>query len=310
MTDPAENHHSGKVRSMAGAVADLVADGDQIALGLSLESAIPFAVGHEIVRQGRRDLTLIGPISDLLFDLMIGGGAVAKVKAAWVGNVSTGLGYNFRRAVEQGAVEMVDYSNYSVALALRAAAEGLPFALTKSLLGSDILARNPDLTELDCPFTGQKLVAVQALRPDLAVVHVQRADAQGNAQLWGATGVTLEAVRAARRVLVVCEELVEAEVIRSDPNRTLIPGFLTTAVVHQPWGAHPAGLQGCYAHDDQFYLDYAARTKDRDSAQAWLKEWVLDVADQAGYLAKLGPERLAGLRMHRSAPAEKVDYGY
>ncbi len=295
---------------MSETVARFVADGDKVALGLSLESVIPFAAGHEMIRQRKRDLTLIGPISDMLFDMLIGGGTTRRVMAAWVGNVSTGLGYNFRRAVESGAVEMIDYSNFALSTALKAAADGLPFGLTFSLLGSDILACNPNLEETVCPFTGRKMVAVRALEPDVAVVNVQRADAEGNAHHWGHYGVIWEAVRAAKRTIVVCEELVDGEVIRSDPNRTLIPGFLVSAVVVEPWGAHPSGVQGYYAHDDEFYLDYAARTRRPQDAERWQAEWIDGVADRAEYIEKLGEERLNALKIRRNAFAAGVDYGY
>ncbi|MBW1712857.1 MAG: CoA transferase subunit A, partial [Deltaproteobacteria bacterium] len=183
--------NEGKVMSMAEAVDRFVSDRDQVAIGLSLENLIPFAAGHEIIRQQKKNLTLIGPISDILFDQMIGAGVAERVMAAWVGNVTTGIGYNFRRAVEGGQVTVVDYSNYALSLALQAGAAGLPCALTLSLLGTDILASNPNLKTTTCPFSGQKLVAVKAIKPDVTVVHVQRADQEGNVHLWGPYGVAL-----------------------------------------------------------------------------------------------------------------------
>jgi len=299
-----------KVMSLSEAMARFVSDGETVALGLALENMIPFAAGHEIIRQGRRDLTLIGPISDILFDQLIGAGVVKGVKAAWVGNVSTGMGYNFRRAAEGGQIEVVDYSNHSLSLALQAGASGLPCALGLSLMGTELLARNPDLKLTECPFTGRRLLAVRALRPDVAVVHVQRADALGNAHLWGPYGVTAEGVRASRKVIVCCEDLVESEVIRSDPNRTIIPGFLVSAVVVEPFGAHPSGVQGYYGHDDAFYVDYARRTRDAADAREWQREWIEEVADRGEYLKLLGPERIKQLMVSRPAPSAAVDFGY
>ncbi len=302
-----------KVMSMTEAVRRLVRPGSALVMGTGLEAAIPFAAGHEIIRQQIRDLTLIGPISDMLFDMMIGGGVVKRVIAAWVGNVSTGSGYNFRRAVEEGRpvpLEVEDHSNLSVATALEAGAMGLSFGVMRSLFGTDILARNPNIKPVDCPFTGQKHLAVQALTPDLAIIHAQRADEAGNAHLWGGMGVTQEAVKASRQVMVVVEEVVEREIIRSDPNRTLVPGFKVAAVVEEPWGAHPSPVQGFYGHDDDFYLEYARATREAEDASAWFAEWVFGVPHRQAYLKKIGRERLEGLQMKHSRPAAPVDYGF
>ena len=301
-----------KVMSLADAVRRLAPDGASIALGTALECLIPFAAAHELIRQGRRDLTLIGPISDVCFDQLIAAGCARRVVAAWVGSVQHGSGYAFRRAIEAGIprpLEVEDHSNLTVALGLEAAALGVPYLPTRTLLGSDILARNPRLRSAACPFTGEPLVLVPALVPDVAVLHVQRADPEGNCQAWGPTGVTAAAGKASRTVIVVCEELVEPAVIRSDPNRTLLPGFLVTAVVHLPWGAHPSPVQGHYNRDHAVYADYHARTASAAGAEAWLREWVRDVPDHAAYLLKLGRARLDGLRPRTSRLAPPVEYG-
>ena len=299
-----------KVLSLSEAIETLVNDGDKVALGLSLESLIPFAAGHELIRQGKKELTLIGPISDILFDQMIGCGCAAKVMAAWVGNVATGQGYNFRRAVEQGELEMIDFSNQSLQTGLEAAAKGLPYGLTKSLLGSDILSGNPHLAPAICPFSGQKVVAVEAIRPDVAIIHAQRSDDQGNVVLWGPTGVALEAAAAADRTIVVCEELVSHEEILKDPGRCALPGFLTTAVVVEPWGAHPAGVQGFYGHDDAYYVDYALRSRSPKDFKEWRAEWIDQPRDRGDYLRNLGPARISELRLTSSHPTPAVDFGY
>jgi glutaconate CoA-transferase subunit A len=301
---------SEKVMSLAEAIDRFVFDRDKVAIGLSLENLIPFAAGHEIIRRGKKDLTLIGPISDILFDQLIAAGVVQTVMAAWVGNVSTGVGYNFRRAVESGQVKMIDYTNYSLCLALNAAANGLPCALTKSLMGTDVLKNNPNLKLTACPFTGQRLVAVRALHPDVAIIHVQKADAEGNIHLWGPYGLAIDGAKAAKRVIVVCEELVAPEEIRADPNRCLLPGFLVSAVVVEPWGAHPSGVQGYYGHDDAFYVEYARRTRDVQQAREWQAEWIGNVADRGEYLKILGPERIRRLRVSRLAPSPAVEFGY
>jgi glutaconate CoA-transferase subunit A len=256
---------------------------------------------------------LIGPISDALFDVMILGGVASRIVAAWVGNVGTGIGYNFQRAMDPAAarpVEMVRHSNLSVATALDAAGMGLEFGVFRTLLGSDLAADNPDLVPMDCPFTGEKHLAVRALKPDLAVIHAQRADVHGNAHLWGNLGITPEAVRAARQVLVTAEEIVDPAVIRSDPNRTIVPGFKTAAVVHEPFGAHPSPVMGYYGHDDDFYVEYARATRNPDDAVQWLRQWVLEPHFHSAYLDKLGRERLEALRPKNERPAAPAEFGF
>jgi len=218
-----------------------------------------------------------------------------------------------RRAVEQGIphrLEVEDHSNFTLALALEAAALGVPYLPTRTLLGSDLLAQNPRLRVSPCPFTGQPLVLVPALVPDVAILHVQRADAEGNCYAWGATGVSAAAAKASRAVIVICEELVEPGVIQSDPNRTLVPGFLVRAVAQLPWGAHPSPVQGHYNRDHAVYADYHERSASADGVRAWLEEWVLEVKDHAAYLAKLGRARLDSLRPKASRLAAPVDYGF
>lgn len=302
-----------KVYSMAEAAGRLIKPGMSIVMGAALEAAIPFAAGQEIIRRKIRNLTLIGPISDALFDMMVGGGVVDRIIAAWVGNVTTGLGYNFKRAVEVGnpnRISVVNHSNLSIATALDAGAMGVEFGVIRSLFGTDIAANNDDIQPLDCPFTGEKHLAVRALKPDLAIIHVQRADETGNAHYWGNLGILPEAVRAAKKVIVVAEEIVSQEVIKSDPNRTIVPGFRVAAVVEEPWGAHPSPLQGYYGHDRDFYVDYSKATKEPAESRKWMKEWVYDVPHRSAYVSRLGEKRLNELRVKRSRPAENVEYGY
>jgi glutaconate CoA-transferase subunit A len=294
------------------AVSRTIHDGMVIALGTGLESCIPFAAGHEIIRQGRRDLTLVGPISDILFDQLIGGGCVSKVVAAWVGNVGAGTAYNFRRAVEEGVprpLAMEDHSNLTVALALSAAAMGVPYLPTRTAMGTDMLRGHPRLREIICPFTGERLLGVGALRPDVTILHVQRCDQHGNAHLWGNLGVSLEAARAAGTVLLTCEEVVEDGVITSDPNRTLVPGFLVGAVSAAPYGSHPSPTQGYVNRDDRFYDEYHAETRTRDGFVAWLEGMVIGAGSHNGYLRRLGDARLERLRPGRLLAAAPVSYG-
>jgi glutaconate CoA-transferase subunit A len=298
---------------MQHAIAQHVPSGAMVLLGSQLEQMIPFAAGHELIRQGRRDLTLAGPISDILFDQMIGAGCVSRVMAAWVGNVSAGLGHCLRRAVEQNiprAVQMVDYSNFTLALGLHAGAMGVPFMPTYSTLGSDLLKKNGNLREFPSPVNEEKLIAVRALRPDVAIIHAQRADAQGNTHLWGNLGVAVDGVRASRKVIVVVEEIVAPEIISSDPNRTLIPGFLVSAVVHEPWGAHPSPVQGYYGRDHAYFMQYHEQSRKLEDYEAWLKRWVLGVADRRAYVEQLGTCRSDSLGVKEHAFSAPADFGF
>jgi glutaconate CoA-transferase subunit A len=294
----------GKVIAMAEAIRRFVPDRSTVALGLALEPLIPFAAGHEMIRQRRRELDLVGPISDALFDQLIGAGCVRQVTAAWVGNVSEGLGHCYRRACEERkprSLEVHDHSNFSISLALWAAAWNVPSLPTRTLLGSEILRTNPGLV------AAEGLVHIEAVRPDVAIVHVQRADEMGRAHAWGPMGITEEAGLAADRVVITCEELVDESVILSDPNRILFPEIKVVAVVHEPGGAHPSPVQGFFKRDHSFYRDYAERSRSVDGYEAWLEEWVTRVPDRATYLSRVDT---ASLRISQHRPSEPVDYGY
>jgi glutaconate CoA-transferase subunit A len=288
---------------MADAIERFVHDGSTVAMGTALEALIPFAAGHELIRQRRQDLELVGPISDALFDQLIGAGCVRRVTAAWVGNVSEGLGHCYRRACEQEVprqLEVHDHSNFSISLALWAAAWNVPSLPTRTLLGSDILRTNPNLS------AGFGLVHVGAVRPDVAIVHVQRCDAMGRAHAWGPLGITEEAGLAAEKVIVTCEELVDADATLSDPNRVLFPETKVVAVVHEPGGAHPSPVQGHFKRDHAFYADYAERSRNEDGFAAWLTRWVLDVPDRATYLQGVNIETL---RIHHHKYSAPADFG-
>jgi glutaconate CoA-transferase, subunit A len=319
-----------KVISMQQAIAELVPDGASVALGLQLEQMIPFAAGHDIIRQKKRDLTLIGPISDILFDQLIGAGCVKEVIAAWVGNVMMGSAYNFRRAVEHEGLKVTNLTNFTVALALQAGAMGVPFLPTLSGLGSDVPRDNDYFARIESPFgdetagssavrgNGERNVddktnglwAIRALKPDVTIVHVQRADSDGNAHCWGNFGVMIEGVRAAKRVIVIAEEIVAAEVIASDPNRTMIPGFMVNAVVECPFGAHPSPVQGYYKRDDAFFRQYHEQTKTKADSEAWLSRWVCGLSDRRAYMNQVGACRVEELGVKQHAYAAATDYGY
>ena len=289
---------------MAEAIDRFVPDGSTVAMGTALEPLIPFAAGHELIRQHCRELELVGPISDALFDQLIGAGCVRRVTAAWVGNVSEGLGHCYRRACEQHiphVLEVHDHSNFSISLALWAAAWNVPSLPTRSLLGSDILRTNPNLS------VGFGVVHVGAVKPDVAIVHVQRADAMGRAHAWGPLGVTEEAGLAADKVIVTCEELVDAGVTLSDPNRILFPETKVAGVVHEPGGSHPSPAQGYFQRDHAFYRDYAEQSRTGDGFAAWLERWVVGVPDRAAYLEHIDVE---SLRIHHHLYSAPADFGF
>jgi glutaconate CoA-transferase subunit A len=299
-----------KRMTLPEAISRFVPDGSSVAMGMAQEILIPFAAGHEIMRQRRRGLTLIGPISDILFDQLIGAGCVAKIRAAWVGNVITGSSYNFRRGVESGVVEMEDHSNLTLAMGLRAGAMGVPFMPTLTALGSDLFKSNPSLKTMACPFTGQTLTAVAAIRPDVTIIHAQRADIYGNAHSWGNLGITRESCLASRRIIITVEEIVAPEVINSDPNRVVTPGFRVGAVVEAPLGAHPSPAPGYYNRDHRGFIEYQQQSRTPDAFADWLKTWVDDVPSADAYAQLLGEARRATLGLTHDVLSAAVNYGY
>jgi len=301
-----------KVCSLHDAIANDVQDGMSIAMGCGLESLIPFAASYEIIRQNKKNLTLIGPISDMQFDQLIGSGCVRKIVASWIGNVAAGLGHNYRRAAEAGipnAIEVEEHSNFTIGLGLQAAASGLPFLPTKTVKGSDF-RKGEQFALVRCPFTNEELLAVRAIRPDVAILHVQRADREGNAHAWGNFGVMREAAMAAQRVILTCEELVEHDVILSDPNRNVIPGFVVSSVVREPSGSHPSPTQGYARRDDEFYFEYHRATRSRDGFEEWLQKWVMGVKDHPAFLYLLGKDRVQRLKPEGNLFAPAVSFNY
>ncbi|NNL75956.1 MAG: CoA transferase subunit A [Desulfobacterales bacterium] len=299
-----------KLLSLSESIQRYVPDGSSVAMGLSLESLIPFAAAHEIIRQRKRNLTLIGPISDAVFDQIIGAGCVRRVRAAWVGNVITGSGYNFRRGIETGSIAIEDHSNLTLAMALRAGAMGVSFMPTYTALGSDLFKTNSSLKTMACPFTGDPLTAVAAINPDVAIVHVQRSDEYGNAHAWGNLGVARDACLASQHIVITAEEIVSPDSISRDPNRVITPGFRVNAVVCCPWGGHPSPVPGFYNRDHQAFIDYRNESKTAKLFSDWRKRWIDDIADRQEYLDMLGPARIKALAIKKHVFSEAVDYGY
>jgi glutaconate CoA-transferase subunit A len=246
----------------------------------------------------------------MLFDPMIGAGCVQRVQAAWVGNVITGSGYNFRRAVESGALRVEDHSNLTIAMALKATAMGVSFMPVRTALGSDLIVAHLGLKPIACPFTGGPLAAVAAIAPDVTLIHVQRADASGSAHAWGNLGVMRDACLAARHVVITAEEIVTTAVITSDPNRVIIPAFRVSAVCHVPWGAHPSPVPGFYNRDHQAFIDYRDGSKTPEAFAAWRNYWVDPVRRPEDYMRLLGQKRMEALKLKKHLYSEPVDYGY
>jgi len=293
---------------MQDAVARFVRDGDTVVIE-GFTHLISFAAGHEIIRQRRRDLTLCRLTPDLIYDQMIAAGCARKVVFSWAGNPGVGSLHAFRRAVEseQRGVEIEEYSHFGMVARFSAGAAGLPFWPLRDYEGTDLPRANDRIKAVACPYTGESLATVPALNPDVTIVHAQRADAQGNTQIWGLLGVQKEAAFASRRVIVVVEELVEESVIRADPNRTVIPAMIVDAVVVEPWGAHPSYAQGYYDRDNDFYVAWERISRDPGKLERYLDEFVHGVPDRAAYVAKQ-PE-LARLRAKAQVCAG-VNYGF
>ena len=293
---------------MREAIATHVHDGDTVIIE-GFTHLICFAAGHEIIRQGRRNLTLCRLTPDLIYDQMIAAGCARKLVFSWAGNPGAGSLHAFRRAVEgKGpALELEEYSHFGMVARLSAGASRLPFWTMRNYMGTDLPSANPMIRTVTCPYTGELLATVPALNPDVTVVHAQRADAQGNAQIWGLLGVQKEAAFASQRVIVVVEELVDESEIRADPNRTLIPGLIVDAVVVEPWGAHPSYAQGYYDRDNEFYIAWEAVSRDPAALGRYLDDFVHGVRDRRAYV-----ERSGGLERLRASQrvCAGVNYGF
>jgi glutaconate CoA-transferase subunit A len=300
-----------KVTSMRDAVAAFVHDGDVVAIE-GFTHLICFAAGHEIIRQRKRDLTLARLTPDLIYDQMVAAGTARKLVFSWLGNPGVGGLHAIRRRVEDAdpaPLELEEYSHFGMVGRYTAGASNLPFFPLRSYFETDLPKANPLIRPIRSPFGEETVYAVPPLKPDVTIVHAQRADADGNTQMWGLLGCQKEAAFAADRVIVVVEELVEESVIRADPNRTVFPGLIVDAVVVEPFGAHPSYVQGAYDRDNRFYRDWDAIAREASTTQAWLDEWVYGVTGRAEYVEKLGAERVAGLRPSGVAPSGSVDYG-
>ncbi len=296
-----------KLIPLKDAISKYVSDGD-VVYAAGFTHLIPFAAGHEILRQNKRGLVLARATPDLIYDQIVAAGCARKVIFSYMGNPGVGSLRIVRSAIEQGKLEWEEYSHFGMITRLQAGASGLPFLPMNQTGSADLEKANPNIKRIPDPFGGKDVIVVPALNPDVAIVHVQRADANGNAHLWGIIGEQKEAAFAAKKVILTAEEIVDESVIRSDPNRTLIPAVVVDAVCHVPYACHPSYAQGYYDRDNDFYLQWDKISESVESVKSYLDEWVYDVKDRAEYMEKLGEEKREKLKI-KSRMSESINYG-
>jgi len=296
-----------KVTTLRAAVGAHLHDGDTLAIE-GFTHLISFAAAHEVIRQGRRGLTLARLTPDLVYDQLVAAGCASKLVFSWLGNPGVGSLHAIRRAIEAGELEIEEYSHHGMVARYAAGASRLPFFPLRSYDGSDLEAANPRIRRVASPYDGDEVAVVPPLNPDLTIVHAQRADADGNVQAWGIVGVQREAALAARRVIAVVEELVDTSVVRDDPDRTILPGTVVDAVCVEPFGAHPSFAQGYYDRDNAFYRDWDPISRDPARLEAWLDEWVRGLDGRAAYVERLGAGTVQALRPEPRLSGS-VDYG-
>lgn len=296
-----------KLISLKKAISEFVNDGD-IVYAAGFTHLIPFAAGHEIIRQGKKNLTLARATPDLIYDQMVAAGCAKKVIFSYMGNPGVGSLRIVRSAIEKGELEWEEYSHFGMITRLQAGASGLPFLPMNQTGAADLEHANPNIKRIPDPYGGKDVIVVPALNPDVAIVHVQRADKNGNAHLWGIIGEQKEAAFAAKKVILTAEEIVDEAVIRSDPNRTMIPGIVVSAVCHVPFASHPSYSQGYYDRDNEFYLAWDKISESKELTQKYLDEWVYGVKDRNTYWKKLGEKAHKRLKV-KAQYSEKINYG-
>ncbi len=275
----------GEIGSLAEIVADLVPDEATVAME-GFTHLIPFAAGHELIRQGKQDLELARMTPDVIYDQLIGMGCARRLIFSWGGNPGVGSLHRFRDAVEHRyphALELEEHSHAGMAARYAAGAAGLPFGVLRGYSGSDLLAHT-SVAAISCPFTGEELAAVPALTPDVTLIHAQQVDRKGNVGMWGITGVQREAVLAARSAIVTVEEIVD-ELSKGGPNHVVLPAWTVTAVACVPRGSHPSYSMGFTTRDNAFYTEWDAISRDRDTFADWMRRHVQETKDHSEYLA-------------------------
>ena len=298
---------SPKLMSLSTAVSTYVKDGDTL-YAAGFTHLIPFAAGHEIIRQGRKDLILARATPDLIYDQMVAAGCARKVLFSYMGNPGVGSLRLVRSAIERGLIEWEEYSHFGMITRLQAGAAGLPFLPMRQTAATDLEQVNPNIRRLTDPYGGLDLIAVPALNPDVAIIQSSAPMSMETPTCGGSSGEQKEAAFAARAVILTTEELVDEAVIRSDPNRTLIPGLVVDAVCHVPFACHPSYAQGFYDRDNAFYLDWDRISQSEPEAQRWIDEWVRGVRDREQYWHKLGEQTHSRLQV-RPRLSEGINYG-
>lgn len=296
-----------KICSLQEAVKSFIPNGCTL-YAAGFTHLIPFAAAHEIIRQEIKNLTVARATPDLVYDMLTAAGCVSKIIFSYIGNPGVGSLRIIREAIETGQIEWEEYSHFGMISRLQAGAAGLPFMPMNQTAATSLENSNPNIRRLQDPFTGKEVIVVPALNPDVAVVHVQRADQHGNSQIWGILGEQKEAAFASKHVIITTEEIVSEDVIRSDPNRTIIPSIIVDAVCHVPFAAHPSYTQGYYDRDNPFYLKWDEISQSKDEINRWLDEWVFRVKDRDEYWAKLGEETHQRLSV-KPRCSSQINYG-
>ena len=296
-----------KLTSIPQAISRFVNDGDTI-YAAGFTHLIPFATGHEIIRQGRHDLVLARATPDLIYDQMVAAGCARKIIFSYMGNPGVGSLRIVRSEIQAGRLEWEEYSHFGMISRLKAGASGLPFMPMNQTGATHLEAVNPNIQRVVDPYSMKEVIVVPALNPDIAIIHVQRSDKEGNAHLWGIVGEQKEAAFAAKHVILTAEEIVDESVIRSDPNRTIIPGFIVDAVCHVPHACHPSYAQGYYDRDNAFYLEWDKISSSIDTVNNSLDEWVYGIPDHRTYWDKLGKETQLRLTI-KPRLSQPINYG-
>lgn len=299
-----------KTMTLRDAIAEFVHDGSSVAIE-GFTHIIPYAAAHEIIRQRKRDLTVYRMTADIVVDQLLAGDCVTSLTSSFIGNSSVGSLHELRRRIEgkgRAPLEFHEYSHGGMIARYNAGASGLPFYPLLSYAGSDLPEVNEDIRVVESPYGGEKIYVVPPINPDVAILHAQRADAKGNVQIWGLTGIQQQVAYAADKVIVTVEELVADEIVTSDPNRTLLPSHVVDAVVEVPKGAHPSFVQGYYDRDGDFYRQWNEISKDPETLAGWLHEWVHELDGHHEYVAKQGREFWGRLESPY-VPSLPVNYG-
>jgi glutaconate CoA-transferase subunit A len=306
----------GKLMDMEKAISQYVNDGDTVHIG-GFVHGVPNAAVHEIIRQKKKNLTVTTLGGTLFMDQLIGAGCVDKIITCYIWNNVPLPAHAFRRAIEKGIpnkVELEEYSLLGMNIAYFAGAMGLPFIATKTMLGTDFISKNSFLGEkklkvINSPFDGEKVCLIPPIKHDVGILHLQRADIYGNAQMWGFFGGIKYGLLSSDKIIISTEEIVDQKTIRRDPNRTIIPAYRVSAVVEEPWGAHPEYVQGYYDRDWEFFPHYEKLTRTEEGCKEFLNDWVFGVTKRKEYIKKLGSKRLRKLRARKNL-SRPVNYGY